>query len=85
MSLCTLRARAMMELASAGGVGQNLRCSTRATYLENAYRSPTHRVLSSGAEMVDELGTRARVCGRAAADLSSVPWHPITRLGDRAA
>ena len=53
MSLCNLRARAM-ELISRG-MEQNLRRSARATYLENPYRSPTHRVLSSGAEMVDEL------------------------------
>ena len=62
-----------MELISRG-MEQNLRRSARATYLENAYGSATHRVLSDGAEMVDELGlgTRARVCGRAAADLISV-------------
>ena len=83
MSLSTLRARAM-ELISRG-MEQNLRRSARATYLENAYRSSTHRVLSNGAEMDDELATRARVCDRAAADLSSVPWHPMPRLGDRAA
>jgi len=46
---------------------------TRHTYLENACGSATHRVLSDGAEVVDELGTRARVCGRAATDLISVP------------
>ena len=66
MSLCTLRARAearAMELISRG-MGQNMRRSARAKYLENAYGSATHRVLSDGAEMVDELGTRARVCGR---------------------
>ena len=83
MSLSMLRARAM-ELISRG-MEQNLRRSARATYLENPYRSPTHRVLSSGAEMVDELGTRARMCGRAAADLISVPWHPMPRLGERVA
>ena len=83
MSLCTLRARAM-ELISRG-MGQNLRRSAHATYLENAYGSATHRVLSDGAEMVDELGARARVCGRATADLISVPWHPMPRLGDRVA
>ena len=83
MSLCNLRARAM-ELISRG-MGQNLRRSAHATYLENAYGSATHRVLSDGAEMVDELGTRARVCGRAAADLISVSWHPVPRLGDRVA
>ena len=81
MSLCILRARAM-ELISRG-MGQNLRRSARATYLENAYGSATHRVLSDGDEMVDELGTRPRVCSRAAADLISVPWHPMPRLGDR--
>ena len=47
---------------------QNLRRSARATYLENPYRSPTHPVLSSGAEMVDKLGTRARSSGRAAVE-----------------
>ena len=74
MSLSTLRARAM-ELISRG-MEQNLRRSARATYLENAYGSAaTHGVLSDGAEMADELGTRARVCGRAAADLITVPWH----------
>ena len=83
MSLCNLRARAM-ELISRG-MGQNLRRSARATYLENAYGSATHRVLSDGAEMVDELGTRARVCGRAAAYLISVSWHPMRRLGGRVA
>ena len=69
-----------MELISRG-MGQNLRRSAHATYLENAYGSATHRVLSDGAEMVDELGARARVCGRATADLISVPWHPMPRLG----
>ena len=54
MSLCNLRAQAM-ELISRG-MGQNLRRSAHATYLENAYGSATHRVLSDGAEMVDELG-----------------------------
>jgi len=83
MSLCNLRARAM-ELISRG-MEQNLRRSALATYLENAYGSATHRVLSDGAELVDELGARARVCGRAAADLISVPWHPMPRLGDRVA
>ena len=85
MSLSMLRARAM-ELISRG-MEQNLRRSARATYLENAYGSATHRrVLSGdGAEMVDELGTRARVCGRAAADLISMPCHPMPRLGDRVA
>ena len=86
MNLCNLRARAM-ELISRG-MGQNLRrSSAHATYLEeNAYGSATHRVLSDGAEMVDELGGRARVCGRATADLISVPpWHPMPRLGGRVA
>ena len=70
-----------MELISRG-MGQNLRRSAHATYLENAYGSATHRVPSDGVEMVDELlGTRARVCGRATADLISVPWHPMPRLG----
>ena len=55
---------------------------TRHTYLENAYGSATHRVLSDGAGMVDELGARARVCGRATADLISAPWHPMPRLGE---
>ena len=32
------------------GMGQNLRRSARATYLENAHGSATHRVLSDGAE-----------------------------------
>ena len=49
------------------------------------YGPATHRVLSDGAEMVDELEARARVCGRAAADLISVSWHPVPRLGDRVA
>ena len=83
ISLSTLQARAV-ELISRG-MEQNLRRSARATYLENAYGSATHRVLSDGAEMVDELGTRARVYGRAAADLISVPWHPMLRLGGRVA
>ena len=83
MSLCTLPCRPT-ELISQG-IWHNLRRSAGLTYLENAYGSPTHRVLSHGAEVVDELGTRARVCGRAAADLISVPWHPMSRLGDRAA
>ena len=83
MSLCNLRARAM-ELISRG-MEQNLRRSALATYLENPYGSATHRVLSDGAEMVDELEARARVCGRAAADLISVPWHPVPRLGGRVA
>ena len=83
MSPCALRARAM-ELISRG-MGQNQGRSARATYLENAYGSATRRVLSDGAEMADELGTRARVCGRAAADLISVPWHPMPRLGGRVA
>ena len=56
MRLSTLRARAM-DLISRG-MEQNLRRSARATYLENAYGSATHRVLSDGAGMVDELGTR---------------------------
>ena len=75
-----------MELISRG-MEQNLRRSALATYLENPYGSATHRVLSDGAEMVDEIWTRARVCGRAAAaaDLISVPWHPMPRLGDRVA
>ena len=73
-----------MELISRG-MEQNLRRSALATYLENPYGSATHRVLSDGAELVDELGARARVCGRATADLISVPWHPMPRLGDRAA
>ena len=73
-----------MELI-ARGMGQNLRRSAHATYLENPYGSATHRVLSDGAELVDELGARARVCGRAPADLISVPWHPMPRLGDRVA
>ena len=81
MSLCALRARAM-ELISRG-MEQNLRRSALATYLENPYGSATHRVLSDGAELVDELGARARVCGRATADLISVPWHPMPRLGFR--
>ena len=84
MSLSTLRARAM-ELISRGTEQHNLHRSARTTYLENAYGSATHRVLSDGAEMVDELGTRARVCGRATADLITVPWHPMPRLGDRVA
>ena len=70
----------------------NLRRSAGLTcLLENAYGPAAHhRVLSYGygaAEMADELGlgTRARVRGRAAADLISVPWHPIPRLGGRAA
>ena len=73
-----------MELISRG-MGQNPRRSAHAAYLENAYGSATRRVLSDGAEMVDELGARARVCGRATADLISVPWHPMPRLGDRSA
>ena len=81
MSLSMLRARAM-ELVSRG-MEQNLRRSALATYLENPYGSATHRVLSDGAELVDGLGARARVCGRAPADLISVPWHPMPRLGDR--
>ena len=44
-----------MELISRG-MGQYLRCSAHATYLENAYGSATHRALSDGAEMVYELG-----------------------------
>ena len=83
MRLCNLRARAM-ELISRG-MGQNLRRSAHATYLENAYGSATHRVLSDGAEMVDELGALARVCGRATAGPISVPWHLMPRLGDRVA
>ena len=83
MSLCNLRARAI-ELISRG-MEQNLRRSALATYLENPYGSATHRVLSDGAEMVDELEARAHVCGRAAADLISVSWHPVPRLGDRVA
>ena len=83
MRLSTLRARAM-ELISRG-MEQNLRRSARATFLENAYGSATHRVLSDGVEMVDELGKRARVCGRAVADIISVPWHPMPRLGGRVA
>ena len=71
-----------VELISRG-MRQNLRRSARATYLENAYGSATQRVLSDGAGMADELGARARVCGRATADLISVPWHPMPRLGDR--
>ena len=57
MSLCTVRARAMELISRGSGMGQNRRRSARAraTYLENPCRSPTHRVLSSGAEMVDEL------------------------------
>ena len=66
MSLSTLRARAMNLIS--GGVGHNRRRSARATYLENAFGSPTHLVLSHGAEMVGELGGRARVCGRAAGE-----------------
>ena len=66
MSLSTLRARAMNLIS--GGVGHNRRRSARATYLENAFGSPTHLVLSHGAEMVGELGGRARVCGLAAGE-----------------
>ena len=44
-----------MELISRG-MEQNLRRSALATYLENPYGSATHRVLSDGAELVDELG-----------------------------
>ena len=54
MSLSTLRARAM-ELISRG-MEQDLPRSARATYLENAYGSATHRVLSDGAEMSMSLG-----------------------------
>ena len=39
MSLCTLRARVMKLISR--GMGQNLRRSARATYLENAYGSAT--------------------------------------------
>ena len=62
---------------------QNLRRSARATYLENPYRSPTHRVLSSDAEMVDELGTRARSSGRAAVERRTAFIGPTSPASER--
>ena len=84
MSLCNLRARAM-ELISRG-MAQNLRRSALATYLENPYGSATHRVLSDGAEMVDELGawgtsSRVRSCHRRPNQRAVAPNAPAGRQG----
>lgn len=81
MSLYGHRDRAI-DLMAGGRKATGLRKSA-ATVIVKRSGSPSHRLLSHRAKVVDEPGAIARMGGAAAAGPSSAPWHQAHRPRER--